>query len=47
VFGKSKDNTTDTPSTPFTCAALTLLASQGLEVSSISSSMTIVGQSQW
>jgi hypothetical protein len=44
VFGKSKDNTTDTPSTPFTCAALTPLASQGLEVSSISSSMTIVGK---
>jgi cytoskeletal protein CcmA (bactofilin family) len=44
MFGKSKDNRTDTPPTPFTCAALTPLASQGLEVSSISSSMTVVGK---
>ena len=44
MFGKSKENTTDTPSTPFTCAALTPLASRDLEVSSISSTMTIVGK---
>jgi cytoskeletal protein CcmA (bactofilin family) len=44
MFGKSKDNPTETRSSPFTCAAVTPLPSRGLEVSSIGSSITIVGK---
>jgi cytoskeletal protein CcmA (bactofilin family) len=44
MFGKPKDNPTETRSSPFTCAAVTPLPSRGLEVSSISSSVTIVGK---
>ena len=44
MFGKPKDNPTETRSSPFTCTAVTPLPSRGLEVSSISSSITIVGK---
>src|ERR1700730_16205821 len=44
MFGKPKDTPTETRSSPFTCAAVTPLPSRGLEVSSIGSSITIVGK---
>ena len=44
MFGKPNDNPTETPSSSLTCPAVSTLASRGLEVSSISSSITIVGK---
>src|ERR1700730_5187466 len=44
MFGKPRDNPPETPSSSLTCPAVTTLASRGLEVSSISSSITIVGK---
>ena len=43
MFGKPMDDPTE-PRSSFTCAAVTTLASRDLEVSSISSSITIVGK---
>jgi cytoskeletal protein CcmA (bactofilin family) len=44
MFGKAKDNPTEAQPSTFTCAAVTRLASRDLGVSSISSSITIVGK---
>jgi hypothetical protein len=44
MFGKPKDNPTEAQPSTFTCAAVTRLASRDLGVSSISSSITIVGK---
>jgi cytoskeletal protein CcmA (bactofilin family) len=44
MFRKPKDNPTETQSSSFTCPAVTPLPSRSLEVSSISSTITIVGK---
>jgi cytoskeletal protein CcmA (bactofilin family) len=44
MFGKPKENPTEAQPSTFTCAAVTRLASRDLGVSSISSSITIVGK---
>src|SRR6202048_1806441 len=44
MFGKAKDKPSDAQPSAFTCAAVTRLASRDLGVSSISSSITIVGK---